>query len=57
MPKFWNDEKKALVHNCLNGKQSEDVFRYPNMFAIIFGYLDAERQQTVKIQLYSTMTF
>lgn len=45
---FWNDDKQALVHNRLNGKQSEDVFRYPNMFAIIFGYLDEERQQTVK---------
>ena len=24
------------------------MFRYPNMFTIIFGYLDEERQQTVK---------
>lgn len=48
MPKFWNDDKQALVHNVLNGKQSDDVTRYANMFGILYGYLDANQQQTVK---------
>jgi len=48
LPSFWSDEKQALVHNRINGKQSQDIFRYPNMFAIIYGYLDADKEQKVK---------
>ena len=45
---FWNDDKQALMHNRRDGKQSEEVFRYPNMFAIMYGYLDKEKQEAVK---------
>lgn len=48
IPYFWNDSKKALVHNRIDGKQSGDVFRYSNMFALIYDYLDAEKQEQVK---------
>lgn len=48
LPFFWNDQKKALVHNRLNGKQSDEIFRYPNMFAVMYGYLDPQKQQEVK---------
>lgn len=48
IPFFWNDGLQALVHNRLDGKQSSDIFRYPNMFAIIYGYLDAKQKETVK---------
>lgn len=47
-PTFWNKEKKALVHNFINGKQSEQVTRYANMFAIFFDYLDDAKKQEVK---------
>lgn len=47
-PAFWNKDKQAFVHNRLNGKQSEAVTRYANMFGILFDYLDAQKQQTVK---------
>lgn len=46
-PTFWNEEKKALVHNVVNGKQSEQVTRYANMFAIFFDYLTAEQKKAV----------
>lgn len=40
MPTFWNDSRKALVHNVENGKKSEQVNKFANMFAINFGYFD-----------------
>ncbi len=48
LPAFWNNEKQAMVHNRLDGKQSESVTRYANMFSVFFGYLDAEKQQAIK---------
>lgn len=47
-PVFWNDEKQALVHNRINGRQSDNVTRYSNMFATFFNYLSPEKQQTIK---------
>lgn len=48
LPYFWDESKQALVHNRVNGKKSEDIFRYPNMFAIMYGYLDEAKQNAVK---------
>ncbi len=48
IPAFWNEEKQALVHNRINGQQSEAVTRYANMFATFFNYLEPEQQQTIK---------
>ena len=48
MPDFWNEQKQALVHNRINGIQSNTVTRYANMFGILFNYLDNEHQQIVK---------
>ncbi len=47
-PTFWNDAKQALVHNCIDGQQSNAVTRYANMFSVFFGYLDAQKQQQIK---------
>lgn len=48
VPAFWNDNKQALVHNRVNGAQSEAVTRYANMFAVFFGYLDNAKKQAIK---------
>jgi len=48
IPAFWNETKKALVHNCLNGVQQQQVTRYANMFASFFNYLTPEQQQQIK---------
>lgn len=45
---FWSEDKKAFVHNRENGKQSEQVTPYTNIFAILLGYLDQEKTQQVK---------
>ena len=47
IPTFWNEEKKALVHNVEEGRQSEQVTRYANMFATFFNYLTPEQQSTI----------
>jgi len=48
IPAFWNETKKALVHNRLNGVQQEQVTRYSNMFAVFFNYLSPEQKQQIK---------
>ena len=37
-----------MVHNRVQGKQSESVTRYANMFSVFFNYLNADKQQTIK---------
>ncbi|RUT68311.1 alpha-rhamnosidase [Flavobacterium cupreum] len=46
--KYWNPEKQALVHSYVDGKQTENVTRYANMFAIFFDYFNEEQKQQVK---------
>lgn len=48
IPAFWNDEKKALVHNSIDGKQKPEITRYSNMFAVFYNYLPMTKQQQIK---------
>ncbi len=43
LPFFWNEEKKAIVHK----RGEEDVFKFSSMFAVIFNYLDKEKEKAV----------
>lgn len=45
---YWNEQKKALVHSRVNGRQTDNVTRYSNMFAIFFNYFTAAQKQDVK---------
>lgn len=45
---YWNKEKQALVHSRVDGKQTDNVTRYANMFSIFFGYFNQEQRQAVK---------
>ena len=47
-PAFWNNQKQAFVHNCVNGQQSDAVTRYANMFSVFFRYLNEDKQQAIK---------
>lgn len=47
VPSFWNADKQALVHRLENGRQSPEVTRYANMFAIFYDYLSSEQQKQV----------
>jgi alpha-L-rhamnosidase len=45
---YWNPQKHALVHSRINGKQTDNVTRYANMFAIFFNYFNDAQKQQVK---------
>jgi len=48
LPAFWDEEKKALVNNRVNGMRSNTVTRYANMFATFFNYFSEEQKNEVK---------
>ena len=45
---YWNEQKQALVHSRVDGKQTDNVTRYSNMFAIFFDYFTEQQKQAVK---------
>lgn len=45
---FWSEDKGAFVHNREDGKLSEQVTPYTNMFAVLFDYLDKSKREDVK---------
>lgn len=45
---YWNSQKQALVHSRINGKQTDNVTRYANMFGIFFNYFTEQQKQQVK---------
>ena len=45
---YWSEQKQALVHSRVNGKPTDNVTRYANMFAIFFDYFNAQQKQAVK---------
>ena len=45
---YWNPQKQALVHSRVDGKQSDNVTRYSNMFSIFFNYFDEAQKNAVK---------
>ena len=48
MPAFWDEARKALVHNRIDGQQSEAVTRYANMFAVFFDYFTPQQKDAIK---------
>ncbi|MCG2614797.1 alpha-rhamnosidase [Terrimonas sp. NA20] len=45
---YWNPAKNALVHSRIDGKQTDNVTRYSNMFSIFFNYFNESQKQSVK---------
>jgi len=45
---FWSKERGAFLHSRKNGILSDEVTRYANMFAILFGYVDSEKEKEIK---------
>jgi alpha-L-rhamnosidase len=45
---YWNENKQVFAHSRIDGKQTENVTRYTNMFAIFFDYLNAKQKDGVK---------
>ncbi len=44
---FWSDEKHAFLHNIEDGNLNNMVTKFPNMFAIIYDYVDEERKKDI----------
>ena len=45
---YWDSGKGALVHSVVNGKPTDNVTRYANMFGIFFDYFNDSQKQAVK---------
>jgi hypothetical protein len=45
---YWNSERHALVHSRVDGKPTDNVTRYANMFGIFFNYFNEQQKQEVK---------
>ncbi|MCH5312144.1 MAG: alpha-rhamnosidase [Prevotella sp.] len=46
-PTFWDESRKAFMHAIEDGEINPQITKFPNMFAIIYGYLSEEDRQTV----------
>ena len=44
---FWSEERHAFLHAIEDGEMNEMVTKFPNMFAIIYGYASPEEQETI----------
>ena len=47
MPVFWDESRQALVHNVENGRKSDQVNKFANMFAINYGFFDEPTAKSV----------
>jgi len=45
---YWNEQKQALVHSRVDGRPTDHVTRYANMFSIFFDYFNQQQKQAVK---------
>ncbi|GJI99907.1 alpha-rhamnosidase [Duganella rhizosphaerae] len=48
MDTFWDRDRKVFIHGRSGEQLNPLVTRYPNMFALLFGYLDGEQLASVK---------
>ncbi len=48
MDVFWSEDKGGFVHHRVDGKLGEKVTKYPNMFALLYGYLNKDQADKVK---------
>jgi len=44
---FWNEELGAYVTNLVDGKPTCQVRRHQNIFAVVFGFADERRRQSI----------
>lgn len=46
-PTFWDEKQEAFMHAIEDGKMNTQITKFPNMFALIYGYLTEEEQKTI----------
>lgn len=45
---FWDKEKHAFIHAIEDGQRNEMITKFPNMFAILYGYASEDEKQDIK---------
>jgi hypothetical protein len=48
MAAFWDPQRRLFIHGRKDGKPNPLVTRHPNMFALMFGYLDDAQADAVR---------
>lgn len=51
---FWNKEKGIFMHNAVDGKITNQATRYANIFALLYGYLEGDKKESVIAALKGT---
>ena len=44
---FWSDGQKAYLHAIEDGQMNQQITKFPNMFAILYGLSDQQEQQDI----------
>lgn len=44
---FWNEERGVYMHSIKDGKLSENVTAYANMFAVLYGFADQKKRAKI----------
>lgn len=45
---FWDTTQKAYIHGRKDGKLIKKIYKYPNMFSILFNYASEEQKSSIK---------
>lgn len=45
--RFWDEERGAYIHSFKNGQPDGKIFRYANMFAVLYDLCDENRQRRI----------
>jgi hypothetical protein len=45
---FWSEERQAYLHALEDGELNEMVTKFPNIFAILYGYANKEEQEGIR---------
>lgn len=45
---FWDEAQGGLVHHSIGGQPQTKLTKYPNMFALLFGYLSPQQRARVE---------
>ena len=44
---FWNEKRGVYMHSIKDGKLSENVTAYANMFAVLYGFADQKKRAKI----------
>jgi len=45
---FWDKNKNIFLHNRVNNVLKKDITRYPNIFAMLFGYMNEQQINSIR---------